>query len=1343
MVKSNEIRQNYAPLAAKIVEGRIVLGVTQAAFAAELGFKQQAVSRWEAGTHRPTVAQIPALAALIDVDVATLMQLAGYGNPVSASLSTQFPVDALDPATFEQFVADVVQALQPTADVRVQGSRGHKQEGTDVVAQFPDGRRWSFQCKRVERFGKAEIDKAIAYHCIDAERAFLVLSKIASPGAVEAVEAHRNWTLWDKQDLTRKIRSLPFESQERLVDIYFRGQRMALLGRSEPGPWLTPEDYFAPFKGRGAVFSHDWSLVGRDGEIVALVEALGRDDMPFTLLVGPGGIGKTRILKEGIQRFAAKNKGTAIRFLSASQEPDAVSLEALGTGRKILVVDDAHDREGLKLLTEYAVDQRHRTRLLIAARPYAEQRIRNELALYSIVDPSTVRLERLEKQALQALVVEVLEEFGGDPEWADAILAIASDSPLVAAMAARVVVREGIIPELARGERELRQIILSRFTRVITGHLGTPADTALLRAVLETLAIIQPFHIDDRRIAELVGATRPGIAVADVSRALKMLVDGGVIYKRGQLYRLMPDLLGDFLIEESCIGADGRLTSVALAVADAVEANRLTQVLVNLGRLDWRLMEGDPSESDLLEPIWRTLRGIEHEYDPRIQAVLAVAYYQPAQALKFVQAQIERGRVLREFSAILRRVAFSPGHRHDSLRLLWELGQNDNRDLSPNPSHPIRTLTELIGYDLHKPLAFIKEVADFGFALLEDPGAWGGRYTPFDVLAPLLSGDGMKTTSIGRAISISPFFVDYRMVAHLRARLIDRIIAQLEAKTPLIAYRAALLLNDAVSPPHGLLGDVAPDELLRDYKAEFSQTIGRVGALIKGGTLVPTTVIGLAKSLGWYARFDDGALGAQVRGILAGLPQGLDFRFRAALAEGADYAFVGQVRYTDWKDNHEWVGGFVAELLAAFPDRGKLCDAFLAHRQTVEAAGMSSFPGHQIVEKLIAADFTFCREIVNRSLTEQDSRPRDYLGIAIGTLLECRPEEGRALIARMLASTEPMIRSGCARGLIGLTREPSAADTELLREALASQDPAVARSAIKALQTWRDLDGRTTIAFALVVAFDRAPDLFQDICMLFCLRRSELLDLLREEDARIFLDRMMTLPRIEGHWVGEMLTSLAKRHGVLLAQCLLARADLGISERAPADFRAVSYPHRRGHLALQESPAVSEILELTWVWLRQHDGVSSLARYEIGEVFAVMFKLNSKPVVDFLDTMLDRAMAEDLRWIGCLLRKSNHRFVFEHRDFVERYLNRCKAVEAKLVNDAIHQLGAAAMSGSWSGAPGQPMRRDVQAQDEASTVLATLSRLSPAYRLFKEILDDSKRRIARSIAEGEALDADE
>jgi len=1333
----------YVSLAAKIVEVRSALGLTQATLAAVLGFRQQTISRWEAGTHRPTVSQVPALAALLKEDVATLMQLAAYGAPVSATLSTQFPVDALDPGTFEHFVGDLVTALYREAEVRVQGSRGHNQEGTDVVARFPDGRVWSFQCKRVERFGKADIEKAIAKHSFDADRVFLVLSKIASPGAIAAVQAYPGWTLWDKQDLTRQIRSLPVETQERLVDIYFRGQRMALLGRSEPGPWVTLDEYFAPFRGRGTVFSHDWSLVGREEEITALVGALDQGEMPVTVLVGPGGIGKTRVLKEAVSRFAAKDPGVAIRFLSASQEPNAASLEALGTGRKVLVVDDAHDREGLKLLIEHAVEPRRKTRLLIATRPYAEQRIRNELALYSVLNAPTVRLERLDKHGLRSLVVEVLMEFGGRPEWADAVLQVGADNPLVAAMAARVVAREGIIPEIARGHRELRQVILSRFTDVITGDLGAGADAAPLRAVLVVLAIIQPFHIDDRRIAELVKATRPGIAAGDVSRALRMLADGGVIYKRGQLHRLMPDLLGDFLIEQSCIGADGHLTPFALTVAAAVEGDRLTQVLVNLGRMDWRRHEGDPSSSALLEPIWRTLHAIEDRHDPRIQAVQAVAYYQPGQALGFIQALIERGSFLQEFSAILRRVAFSPEHRRDAIRLLWELGQNDERDLSPHPGHPIRVLAELVGYDQDKPLEFIEGIAEFAFALLKKPGAWDGCYTPLDVLKPILSGEGLKTTSTGRAFSMTPFLVNYQAVEPLRARLVGRMVDLLGNPDSRIAYRAALFLNDAVRVPLGAMGDTVPAETLEMYEAEFSQTVGRVGLLVAGGTLAPTTVVGIIKSLAWHAEYHDGALGDQVRAISAALPADLDSRFRAALAEGSDYSFTGQVRHAEWGEDREWLGGLAAELLAAYPDREKLCAALLAHRSAIEAAGMSPFPSRLLVDRLVAADPAFGRVIIDRSLASSDARLRDYLAIAVRAITDARPEEGRSLIACMLASPKPDIRSGGVRGLIDLRREPDRADRELLRELLGSTDPAIAAAAVAAFRTWRNVGEQETVALALNVDVGRMPELLDAICMLLCSRRPPLLDRLTEENVHLMLDRMVALPRLDGHWASELLTGLSKRHGILVARFLLARAELRLGDGVPEGFRVIGLAQRRGRLALHESPAVGEILECAWSWLRQHDDAGGWDRYWIGELFAAMFKLDSEQVVEFLDVMLDRATSGDLRWIADVLRNGHHRFAIWHRSFVERYLGRCRAVDSQLVKEAVAQLGAGAMSGSWSGAPGEPMPRDVRARDEATAVLASLSRLSPAYPLYSRILEHAKHNIARSIAEGEALDTED
>jgi transcriptional regulator with XRE-family HTH domain len=1333
----------YVELGALIAAGRGRLGMSQTTFAAALSLKQQAVSRWEAGTHRPDIEQIPAVAKLLDEDATRLMELARYGQAADASLATLFPVDALAPDTFERFVEALVSELRPDADVNILGGRGHDQKGSDIVAKLTDGETWSFQCKRVERFGIADIEKAIAYHQWAATRKFLVLSKIASPAAIETVAAHAGWTLWDKQVLSRQLRSLSMEAQERLVDIYFRGQRMALLGREEPGPWLSADEYFAPFKGRGAIFTHDWPLAGRDADLVDLDQALADDEQPIALLLGPGGIGKTRILKDGVERFARLHRKALIRFLSTAQEADAASLAKLGQGPKLLVIDDAHDREGLKLLTEFAVNPRNCTKLLIAARPYAEQRIRNELALYTIVDPPTVGLKRLDRTALRALVVGVLVEFGGDPEWADPILAAASDSPLVAAMAARVVAVDGKIPELARGEAKLRRFILSRFTDVVTGDLGTPADAGSLRRVLEVVALIQPFHIDDKRVAELVTASKADISIDDVTRALKLLVEGGVLYKRGALYRLMPDLLGDFFIEDACISADGSLTNFATMIAEKVEADRLVQVLVNLGRADWRLADGDPTSSGLLEPIWRTLREIDGKYDGRIGAVEAVAYYQPAQALEFVQAQIDRGNFLNQFGKILERVAYSPDHRRDALQLLWDLGKLDQRERNLPHNHPISILSRLVGYERNKPLSFSEDISDFAFELLDEPGVWDRAYTPFDVLKPILSGQGTNATARGRMINFETFFINFDVVAGLRARLIDRMIGLLESNDARAAVHAAKLVNDAVRTPYSMMNTTVPHDLREKYEQEFVVTIDRTKALLEQGKLAPATIVALIRALEWWAHYGAGPVHDAARALFASIPDDLGFRFHAAIGEGAEWTYVGQVPYAAWEEDKEWQGAFVSELLAAYPDRGLLCAALVTTLNAVEHAGLSVFPAGQLVAKMIDADPAIGAEIIDRSLKDPTSRLLTFLGYAVGALLDARPEEGRAAIRRMLGSEVAIIRTGGARGLVGLKRPYQTEDVALLAEALAADDPAVAAVAIFALRSWRDIPVREIIPLLLSVDFGTDVEQFENVAGLLCNRVDGCVGELRDEEVASLLDRMTPLPRLDGHWAGELLIALRERHGVRIAKMLLDRIDLDLAKPDEEDYAAIGFIRGGGGFGLDQSPDIGAILAMIWQWLRDHDINWASARYTIGDALVAMFKLEAPAVVAFLDDLLGQASIVDLEWIGQLLRGSHYRFIFVQRDFVEHYLTTCKAADPELLKRAIDQVDAAAVSGSWSGTVGEPMPRDIQTRDETEAILKSMSRLSPAYALYRDVLENAKRNIAKSRAQGAAYDDEE
>ena len=111
--------------------------------------------------------------------------------------------------------------------------------------------------------------------------------------------------------------------------------------------------------------------------------------------------------------------------------------------------------------------------------------------------------------------------------------------------------------------------------------------------------------------------------------------------------------------------------------------------------------------------------------------------------------------------------------------------------------------------------------------------------------------------------------------------------------------------------------------------------------------------------------------------------------------------------------------------------------------------------------------------------------------------------------------------------------------------------------------------------------------------------------------------------------------------------------------------------------------------------------------------------------------------------VGQLLRSSHHRFIFLHRDFVEHYLDTCRAGDPKLLERAIDQLEAAAVSGSWSGTVGEPMPRDLETRDEATAILASMSRLSAAYALYRDVLRDAKRNIEKSHAQAAAYEDEE
>src|SRR5205823_11650341 len=124
--------------------------------------------------------------------------------------------------------------------------------------------------------------------------------------------------------------------------------------------------------------------------------------------------------------------------------------------------------------------------------------------------------------------------------------------------------------------------------------------------LLGVVALVQPFQPEDRAFIEIVERAAE-LPAHEVNRLLRVLTEGGILFKRGGRYRLSPDQLADYIVESECIGVGRRSTGYAERIFDLATGVYLEHVLLNIGKLDWRLSNGNPSNSRMLDEIWAKL----------------------------------------------------------------------------------------------------------------------------------------------------------------------------------------------------------------------------------------------------------------------------------------------------------------------------------------------------------------------------------------------------------------------------------------------------------------------------------------------------------------------------------------------------------------------------------------------------------------------------------------------------------------------------------------------------------------------------------------------------------------
>ena len=630
---------------------------------------------------------------------------------------------------FEAFCEELISRLPGVKETHRYGRRGSNQRGIDIFADLESGERWAFQCRQWKKFTKTDVTNAIQQTSYSADRYILMLSRQATSGVRDACDGNPTWDVWDVGDISRKVRELGIHSGARLVENHFGSSwRKDFLGLRGLASFVTPDEYFQPFLNTSALFNHAWQLVGRFDHLRQAHEFVESPEQKVAILVGRGGIGKSKILHALAETFDIEHPGMSLCFTTEGVTLTQDGADYLPFEPCVIVVDDAHRRGDLPAVLALSRQRPQVTKLFLSCRPQGLSHLRSQLTqggfdVREVVDLPEVK--ELSREEVTELGREALgTEFAG---LADQLAAATWDCPLVTVVGGQLLAKKAIAPDLLERDEEFRHTVLARFRDILVGEVGDRIDTTLCRNLLDLIAAVQPIRLNNEHTldceAEFLGIDRPKLV-----SSLGALEEAGVLLRRGNTLRIVPDVLADHILHQANVTPQGQATGYADRVFGKFAALSPSEVLRNLSELDWRLRWSGAGASELLSGVWQS---IEREFQEAsnfgrstILGILEdVAVYQPDRTLELVEYAIHNpatkledpelsriyehthSHVLGQLPALLRRITYTLDFLPRCCNLLWELGRDDGRDINPNPDHAMRVLVDLAGYDIGKPFS--------------------------------------------------------------------------------------------------------------------------------------------------------------------------------------------------------------------------------------------------------------------------------------------------------------------------------------------------------------------------------------------------------------------------------------------------------------------------------------------------------------------------------------------------------------------------------------------------------------------------------------------------------------
>ncbi|QUQ64613.1 Restriction endonuclease [Kutzneria sp. CA-103260] len=1301
-------------------------------------------------------------------------EAAGVRPPVRP-LMTRLPLQRLSPDVFEQFSTDLAAALHPQARVHRFGGQGHTQGGIDVIVYHPGGLPMGIQCKREQKFGPAKVTKAIGELTVDVGHCYIFLTRVATPQARQEIANHSSWTLWDADDLSREVRSLPDrDAAVRLVDTYFPGWRESFLGVPSPGPWLTTEEFFRPFVKQG-IYSHEWNLVGRVDESTALRTYAMDPDRggQIAVVAGRGGIGKSRLLRAVARELDAEEHVT-VRFLATDAVVEPQHFEMLPPDEGLLVVvDDAHDRADAAAIVAGIRRFRPKTKVLLSLRPYGMAQLFTDLRPIGVhpLEVPVWELGDLTVHDAESLAHAVL---GPDiaPQVAQWLAALAPDCPLLIVVGATLITRGLLDPARLEASDDVRTEILRMFGTVVAGATGT-GETELRHEVLKAMGVLQPFRLNEPDF-QAAASTLTGRPFDQLMPHLRVLQDAGVLMRRGQSVRIVPDLLGDVILADAAVdGPSAASTGYLERVCSATSGDTLAHAVVNAGRVDWQTRSHCNAAGSAVGVLWT---GLTAEYTAGtvpsrlriLQAVRHVAAFQPTHAIAMVcialgelpatTGPVDPARlaanddVIRDLPGILYRAAFTLDHLAEATDLMWELARHDTRPPHQYPEHPIRLLAELAQYGMGKPAEFQYGMISAAQRWLRDDNVAGHAHSLFAVLEPILSTEVEQRRFDGLTMTLRAYPVDIGAVGPLRDRVVDLGFTEAGTDDVRRAVRAVQALEAALRYPVGMYGRAISAEEHDRWTPVFVDILDRLAGLAAHPGLDPVVAVAIRQAVQWHAQYATGETTSTAQAVLSSLPRDAEHQLAHVLHDGWGPSVRELDDYGEWSHRQEAHFAVVAADACDHWSPDELVDR-LVRRLAVDnyAYGPAVASPGPFVWTLVRRHPEVGAALVRRTVSGRSDSDtaasaaldvlRGLVPVALSVLAEALPSEAMGL-ARALVGTPNVVDTRAVAHAFGLGRGNRTTlrdgEADLLRDLIRHADPHVRRLAVSAARMLGE--GNLELALQLVtgVQFGDSTALATEVAAVLTATGTVSWKQLTDIQAADLLDQLHSCPSIDDYHITHLLAEMSTDRPEQILDLLVRRVETYEHNPSATDYKPLPF---RWHtpLRFRESKDFERLLRRVLGWIAENP--QSWIRERMGaQIFAALAGPYDELILRLLSEAVTCGSRQHVLAVGSVLGSAPRDFAWNHLEFVTQAL----WASEKLGDDCLRAIGgglhSAAMQGMRTGALGQPYPEDLEQRDKATELAKRLSPGSVEQQFYRSLASAAESQIKWVVDRDAVLD---